>query len=136
MKRLIIILAILGAGCASTEPKPLPTEIANQVLRKATDLMIECGVKHAASIDDGVSDASTIALALSQACATEYDGVTKVIGHAYLTNNAQRRLLATERARASSKVDAFLGVVLKYRAASRLTPPSSSRPTKEGAAPV
>ncbi len=85
---------------------------------------IACGREHVAEIDDGTSDASTVALALALRCNREYGATTEAWGAAYLDNDTQRRILRQRRSGRNERVEAFLPTVMQYRQA------LSSRKTK------
>jgi hypothetical protein len=76
--------------------------------------MIECGRRFAATTDDGVSDATTIALALSLRCGREYDRTTEAAA-ATLDNDAQRRMFRQRRAARAERIETFLAPVMQAR---------------------
>ena len=80
---------------------------------------MECGVRNISQIDDGISDAATVALALAIRCNTEYDAATEAASKS-LDNNAQRRMLRTLRATREERIQAFLPLVMQYRKAEKV----------------
>ena len=83
MKKLFLIgVCILVTACVQAPVRKEPTaeQLAEQdrTLRGA----ISCGKQYAADIDDGVSDAGTVALALAIRCSNEYTASTEAFGAA------------------------------------------------------
>jgi hypothetical protein len=78
-----------------------------------------CAAVNIAKVDDGFSDASSVALALASLCVSEYSLSTEAFGMANLDNDEQRRMFRERRGRISAKIEAYLPVVMTYRNALR-----------------
>lgn len=83
MRLLIVLLAI--AGCAT----PLPAEVPKEAGAAAIARYGECISDAANRMDDGVSDATTIAIAADMACAESSQLVTDTFGASQSTPYAK-----------------------------------------------
>jgi hypothetical protein len=118
MKRIAkasaLFVAIALAGCVAI---PSPAEMAR--LKSDSDeamrMDANCASANIAKVDDGFSDASSVALALSSVCIAEYARATEVFGLANLDNDAQRRMFRDRRDRMGTKVESYLPLVMSYR---------------------
>jgi hypothetical protein len=104
-------LLILG-GCAGAPPHN--TEVEAAAIRTAEQAFHECGISKAAEIDDKISDASTIALALVYRCGREYNAVTTAV-NATLDNDNQRRIMKRRRDDQAERMETGLLYVLANR---------------------
>lgn len=114
MKKTIFLLALAASGCASPPDRRIDQAAYDQAIRDATRQEILCAKSNIAAIDDGISDALTVAFALAIRCNAEYSAVTGAIG-ASLDNDAQRRMLRDRRAEKNSRIEPFLPVVMWHR---------------------
>lgn len=82
-------------------------------------LQAMCAAREIPAIDDGVSDAQSVALATALRCGREYRQATEYFGLAHLDNDAQRRMFNERINRTQEKIEAFLPMVMGYRASLR-----------------
>jgi hypothetical protein len=111
-------LCLLQA-CASTHPSvPTATDAEK---RQAQHDFIKCALKHEAEVDDGVSDASLVALALTNRCINEYAAETDIW---FRGSRDQQliRLWKQERATPQGKIEASLEVVVRIRRGEKPNP--------------
>lgn len=113
MKTAIIAAALLATACAAPPP-PRDKAADDAAIRAAVMKKIECSLDNVGQVDDGISDATTVALALSFRCANEYDAATEAMG-ATLQNNVQRQGLRERMATTQMRVQSFLPIVMDYR---------------------
>lgn len=123
---LLAILTLLTAGCV-TSNAVRPTKVAHsdQELKQSKIAMNEefaCGLRHVSEIDDGISDARTVALALSALCIKEQTAATEAFAKAHLDNDAQIRIFRNRRNSQAERINDFLPIVFKYRHWKRLHP--------------
>jgi len=85
-------------------------------VEKTMDALIKRQLELVGQIDDGISDATTIALALSNACIVEYTAATEAWCTAELDNERQRQLFRNKRNKPEEKIQDSLPIVLQYRA--------------------
>lgn len=115
MKKLVLVGAcVLVSACVQAPVKKEPTAAQVEEQDRTTRAAIACGKQHAADIDDSVSDAGTVALALAIRCSNEYNASTEAFG-ATLDNETQRRMFRERRAAREARVEAFLPVVMWHR---------------------
>ncbi|WP_334037250.1 hypothetical protein [Burkholderia gladioli] len=70
MKKAILATAFLLAGCASADqPMHHATKAESDTATKA---YLDCATQQIATLDDGISDARTIAAGAAAACTAEY----------------------------------------------------------------
>jgi len=111
-----ILAAILLSGCVAQPQRP-DIKALEEARERALTASIECGMRNVSGMDDGVSDASTVALALALQCNSEYLAVTEAHGDLVLQNDAQKRMWRQTRATRQVRVEAFLPIVLDHRSA-------------------
>jgi hypothetical protein len=118
MKRILIpgfsLFFAMACVSPSFEDAAKAKEIEKADINAAKDVLIKQQLKMIPFIDDGISDASTIALALTNACMTEYMKVTEVACK-YLDNNNQVRMYKERANSVNGKIQFSLPVVLFYR---------------------
>ena len=83
---------------------------------QATDFLLKKALRETAKLDDGISDANTIAMALSVACYEEYENYIDAViaasrGLNYVGQAELRRLMSTTQA----KLQCYVPVVLSHR---------------------
>jgi hypothetical protein len=103
-------LCLLQA-CASN-PSPAPATDTER--QQAQHDFFKCAIVHETEVDDGVSDASTVALALTNRCIREYTAVTDI----WFKGGRDQRLISLwkqERSTPQSKVEESLQVVVRIR---------------------
>ncbi len=83
---------------------------------KSMDALIKRQFELVGQIDDGISDATTIALALSNACIVEYNAATEAWCVAKLANERQCQMFRNKRNTPEEKIQDSLPIVLQYRA--------------------
>lgn len=115
-----LIAALLVAGLAGCASQPPVTQAKRESSYKdALRQEIRCGMDNVSSVDDGISDAQTVAFALALRCAAEYDHATEKYGESEFDSETQRRMWRSERAKTSQKIKDFLPTVMDYRASLR-----------------
>jgi hypothetical protein len=107
--------AVFSSFCTSMWAKadqrsqPVPSDSAK---RQALHDFLKCAIQHEPEMDDGTSDASTIALGLTNRCGTEYSAVTKL----FAPPSHQAALQwQQQQATPQAKIEASLDVVLSMR---------------------
>lgn len=120
MKKLALAILSLSllAGCAAMPPKKSPEEI-RQAQQAAAKAFSQCAAANVASLDDGVSDASTIAFALTLHCTSEYDNALNAMA-ADLEDTMQVEQFKSRAKNRARQIEASLPVVLAYRNAQKL----------------
>jgi hypothetical protein len=109
MKHATILLLLAVSACASAPANPPASEAEKN---RATDALVRCFVESAARLDDGVSDANTVAQGIAVTCGAERENVVEVRGRGM---NPHTQQLIAERFRAQFRETA-LQVVLERRA--------------------
>lgn len=110
-------LCLLQA-CAS---KPLPVAATDAERRQAQHDFFKCAIVHETEVDDGVSDATTIALALTDRCIRQYAAETDI----WFKGNHDRRLILLwkqERGTPQAKIEESLQVVVRIRRGDKPNP--------------
>ena len=112
-----IVVGTLLACTQQTARRDVTPErsTADEALRA----QIACGEQHVSEVDDGISDASTVALALALRCHREYVATGEAWGAAYLDNDNQRRIFRKRWSGTNERTEAFLPIVMKYRTAGK-----------------
>ena len=123
-KVLLLSIPLLFTGCAtrqeinttSMDTAARSVIVADQTrYKRALQTEVLCGREHVAEVDDGTSDATTIALALALRCNTEYDEAVDAAADALLDNEAQRRAFKMKSRTEQHRVEMFLPTVMQYR---------------------
>ncbi|MFJ2364555.1 hypothetical protein ACIPIN_12775 [Pseudomonas sp. NPDC087697] len=117
-RSLIIAMVVLTAESAFAD-------VAPQVM-DALKVENACASAKVPTVDDGISDAGTVALALAMQCAKEYQGVTGAI-NTTLDNDAQRNMLTHQRMSKDQMQQEFLTVVMGYRQWKKTHPDQPSK---------
>ncbi len=118
---LIVLVVFLLASCAS-EPSVPPEELRIRA-DDAVRVQMMCARQNVSQIDDGISDAQSIALGLALRCSHEYQQATEAISLARFDNNRQRRRFRENRNSTEKKIEVFLPVVMDHRASLRKKAP-------------
>lgn len=114
--RLLLTILIIFLGACTTLPNDTRTQTEKDAAHKAVMIsMVKCGYENAQNVDDGISDAQSIALGLSSVCINEYTNVTQSLCDNKLDNNAQCRMMKDRRNNQSSRINDFLPIVLNTR---------------------
>jgi hypothetical protein len=82
-----------------------------------------CARRAVPDVDDGISDAQSVALVLALRCSREYQQSIEAFGAANLDNEAQRRMFRERLNSTQGKIESFLPVVMDYRASLRKIKP-------------
>ncbi len=109
-KILIACVCCLTYACAE-----IPSSELFSAENSALEAQVACGYKNIAETDDGISDATTVALALAIRCGAEYNVATEAIAAARLNNDNQRLMYREKRYTKERRIDAFLSTVMSYR---------------------
>lgn len=80
-----------------------------------TQSVLDCARAEIARVDDGRSDASTVALTLAQSCYSEYQAAINAFADVNLRNDAQRSRFLDDRNSVSGRIEFFLPIVMEYR---------------------
>ena len=113
MKILALLCCSLLAGCAATPAPATPASKGEQA--EATRQYMNCLIPYAKQMDDGRSDAQTIARAMAGACPPEFNTYLETItrgNNNYVTNELRAQGPAMQERSA-------LNVVLQVRRASK-----------------
>jgi uncharacterized lipoprotein YmbA len=127
-------LALL-AGCAAVPPKKPQNEIDQERL-SAAKAFSSCVGANVAALDDGVSDASTIAFALTLRCNHEYDAALDALTDGLDSSAAQIEAFKTRAKSRDKLIEASLPLVLAYRNAQRMRASTSTEQPATPPAPV
>lgn len=111
MKPAAIVLLVAGVSCAQPKPQAVverETQVAEDQLRKRLWERVDF-------VDDGISDASTIAFALTNECDQEYQALLAAICDG-LDNDQQRAMFLKKANGKDMRVQVSLAIVVKNRA--------------------
>ena len=113
-----LLAPLLGAGCAPTPPAAAASEAAWQPAsgpqyEAALHALIDCGLRQIVRLDDGRSDAGTVARAASARCRPEKAGFQDAAANRAAT---PRVALAVASAVEDATRDTFAALVLEVRA--------------------
>jgi hypothetical protein len=118
MKNLIVVVVLsMITGCASVPIVSIEEKSRRKVLSDdAMAQSINCGSMNVAKVDDSISDASTIAMALAASCRKEYsNSVEAFIASKVDDNENVKRLLRNKLNSKESKIETYLSIVTNYR---------------------
>lgn len=108
-----LFVSVLSLSCSST---PRQSKDALKVMAdRTTKEMFNRAFEVVPTIDDGISDAQTISLALASACSAEYSRNAKAFADLHLSDDHQKRIFINRCNTNEAKINTFLRVVLKYR---------------------
>ncbi len=110
-----IVCVFLAIGCADTNSIEMSNSQRQVIMKTPSELLQKCMVDNVASYDDGVTDASYIALALAGRCSSEYNYFTDtylstINANDQVKSSVKQALLTDDR-----KIKTFLPMVLKFR---------------------
>jgi uncharacterized protein YceK len=111
----ILILSVVVLSSCATLQKKDKSEEAKEKSRIAMDNFNNCTVKYVGVLDDGYSDASTIALALTNYCMIEYIANAKAYGLSSNQNDKEINTYTNSAHTKEAKIKASIDTVLKYR---------------------
>lgn len=126
----LLFPAIFCASCAGAPPVARSRAPLHPETVAAIQAMNACGRASWPTLDDGVSDARTVASAVATACGREYDAATD----AFLAfdmaddNDAVRHDFRIARGRPASRADTFVPLVLRWRAEAARPAPQPAPP--------
>lgn len=121
-KLLVTCFTLLATACVTPQPRVPPAELKARA-DDAMRLEAMCAVRAVPEVDDGISDAQSVALAVALRCSREYQQATEAFGAANLDNDAQRRMFRERRNHTQAKIESFLPTVMNYRASIRKANP-------------
>ena len=116
MGRVLGLMLMLVANNAMAE-KIYSPESANEIHSASGDV-INCGKVNASKLDDGVSDALTIATAVALSCKNDIDILTNALIKADFGEALDQQMhdsLLQKKSKLLSKPENFLEIVLKSR---------------------
>lgn len=111
-------MCLLQACASGSPPVPMATDAEK---RQAQHDFVKCAMGHEAEVDDGISDASTIALALTNRCISEYTAETDI----WFRGSRDQRLILLwkqERSTPQAKVEESLQIVVRIRRGDKPNP--------------
>jgi len=112
---LILSIVLCGLSSCANIRATKDTAEAERQSTVAMDAFINCTAKFAPSIDDGYSDASTIALALTTRCINEYEASISAYALAKLKSDRARQIFLQQRNTRDAKITVSLNIVLENR---------------------
>ena len=115
MKWLTSLLGVamfLEAACAPVNRQFGSGESPESLYKRVR----ECAETEVAALDDGQSDARSVALALSTRCHDVYLEWIRSLADQRLDNEKQKSMFLWRRGSAESRADCFLPFVLEFRA--------------------
>jgi len=117
MKIAILLATMLLTGCIETAPKQSKEQLdySEEVFKGLVQNMLDCGAKNVGDVDDGISDASTVAIVLSRRCSAEYEMSHQYYARGKLDNEQQVRIFLNKAREVRSRVERFLPIVMRYR---------------------
>lgn len=121
LEAIAALLVVTLVACVQQTPYRVLTA-DRQAAKDAMRAVVECGRQHVSEVDDRISDASTVALALALRCYSEYVASGEGWAAAYLNNENQRRLFRKRLSGKSARIEVFLPIVMKYRTSADSTP--------------
>lgn len=110
-------LMLLNSACIATNSRVGYGISSGQAMRQ----VCECATAKVAALDDGKSDAATVALALSNLCASSYDAWVRAVADEQLANDRQKQRYMWHRHSQESRSEFFVPFVLSHRANPRPT---------------
>lgn len=119
-KHYLIILCLMLTSCVTTSSTTQKTaqtkQYTEQELEDSFDKLVSCKLKNISEIDDGLSDAKSIAIGLSARCGVEYNQFLRMYAIANLENSQQVRMFIEMNQKQDKKIERFIETVLDYRA--------------------
>lgn len=115
-KKLLIASSVVFLVSCTVQKPTAPHVDLEARAHDAIKLQVMCAAKYVDEVDDGISDAQSVALALALRCWREYQQATDALSLAYLDNDAQHRKFQERRGYTQEKIEAFLPMVMRYRA--------------------
>lgn len=113
VKFLCLVLSLVLFGCVTTKSAE-QARYERQFAESKQKEFLQCIFFGVDYVDDGVSDASTIAYALTNRCGAEYQASIHSWGKT-LDNERQYRMFVDNKTTTSSKIEASLPIVLGKR---------------------
>lgn len=113
MKHIVLAVLLLLLSSCSTEPTKEEKQQQEQATHDSLVKLVNCGVKYAPSVDDGISDAQTVALALSMRCNDEYELVIKT--QCDEMNGRACEMLKDRMYKRDRRIEQFIGIVMLER---------------------
>jgi hypothetical protein len=111
----ILILSVVALSSCATLHKKDKSEEAKDKSRIALENFNNCTVKYVDELDDGYSDASTIAIALTNYCIIEYAASAKAYSLSINQNNKEINMYSNIAFTKEAKIKASINTILKYR---------------------
>lgn len=113
---LSLLVLIMLVGCVETQKiskqeSDTRVFVANSALKASK----ECGEMNVRNVDDGISDASTVALALANFCSKEYEQSIKAWAEAKINRPNERMMFENSMRSSRQKIETFLPTVMNYR---------------------
>jgi hypothetical protein len=109
-----VALLLVLAGCGSLQSSNQYQEELKLKFQSASKDNRECYLRNVSKADDGISDASTVALALAGLCANEFQKLVEA-QVAAMDNENQRLMLRQQVSTNSFKISMYLPGVMSYR---------------------
>jgi len=131
-KLLVAGLALLAVACAHSRNNLRNQDYMPAKSRERADTVesrahvkdamrsiVICAKGGVSEVDDGISDAQTVALALALRCSTEYQQSIKTFGAAKSDDEETFAIFREKQYSTQSKIETFLPFVMDYRASLR-----------------
>jgi hypothetical protein len=118
--RRITMAAALSLAILQAYAAPPPATDGQKKIQAQHDFL-KCAIKHEPEVDDRTSEASKIALALTNRCITEYNVVTDI----WFSGSPDPQVIREwkqKRATSQAKIDASLDIVVSMRAGTKPNP--------------
>jgi len=115
MRKLIITVVAVLAGCSNLQSTPVPQKASQTEVQARTKDYMNCIAPVAKRYDDGISDARTVAAGTVGGCPEKYEDLFEVLTRT--DNDAVKRIFRQRQNQIQT--DLALNVVLQLRAAAR-----------------
>lgn len=114
LNRVIILACIIVLTSCATMKTAEEIAAENRWQELTTKSFLDCASQKVIYLDDKLSEASTIALAVTNSCNAEYNNMILAYA-ATLENDNQRNKFIRKRNSKDSKISASVDIVLGYR---------------------
>lgn len=114
LNRVIIFACIAVITSCATMKSNEEIAAENRWKELTTRSFLDCACQNVKYLDDKVSDASTIALAVTNSCNAEYNNMVLAFA-ATLDNDNQRHMFTRKRESRDSKISASIEIILGHR---------------------
>lgn len=113
-RALFLVIAVLGGCAAPSSPSTEARQQMNDWVALKANQVNTCAREHVAGVDDGISDAMTVAFALSLRCREEYAALVDALAST-LDNQEQVRMFRRRAGTREARTERFLPQVMRNR---------------------